>query len=537
MGPSRTTTILDLETFLRAQATTAEGRNLTLIRDTFRTKPQALVHHQISHGRTAASSPRVGASPARPPRLQRSVSETLPTIHDFPDPAFYNQYSDIGVQPHPHGPHQIPSHPIPDIGTMFSSLTLRQNQLDNQLAEQNRVLAELNSELKARLASIEAQRVPAVQLAPSTATAAARGGKGSGRGRQRGVRSTRGADSASPSEPSTHAIVLPSLGEPAKLSEIQKQVRIRVKRYVSNKFRTVCGVTKTDVWPEPGIPRVNEVTGEVFLTPYFDEACWPEGLADRGATWDIDVFKKIAGESFDGFKRKWRDAHNAARQARALELQQTNRQRSRRIVTKAVIEAYSPTHGLDPQAVKDIMDEQHMSDEVLGPEDESQESFANWRKRMAAISGCGDLRGDALAKLQFLEVLEPDWRSTEFSTRAVDVHTLWYDSLTAKEKSNIKYIRVRGTGQSSSRIPTKAPFNFGISKPWLEKHQFDPRFQDLLADWGHWPDPAGFGSVSDDVSDTGPMTGGGSTHLMSDIPIDPRFNFNFTEDASAVSIE
>lgn len=52
-----------------------------------------------------------------------------------------------------------------------------------------------------------------------------------------------------------------------------------------------------------------------------------------------------------------------------------------------------------------------MSDELSGPEDESVESVANWKHRMATRAGYGDASPAAFAKLHFLEVLGADWRS------------------------------------------------------------------------------------------------------------------------------
>lgn len=56
-----------------------------------------------------------------------------------------------------------------------------------------------------------------------------------------------------------------------------------------------------------------------------------------------------------------------------------------------------------------------MSDAVSGPEDESEESREDWKKRMAVEEGI-DLP-EAIAKLKFLEVVKPEWRSEKASTR------------------------------------------------------------------------------------------------------------------------
>jgi hypothetical protein len=69
-----------------------------------------------------------------------------------------------------------------------------------------------------------------------------------------------------------------------------------------------------------------------------------------------------------------------------------------------------------------------------------------------------------------------------------------FNLLPAKDKKNIRYERVRGTGRVSSRVPTIAPYNFGINKTWLEMYKDDPEYKHLLADWGSYDDPVGFGT-------------------------------------------
>ncbi|KAJ7443280.1 hypothetical protein FB451DRAFT_950517, partial [Mycena latifolia] len=292
-------------------------------------------------------------------------------------------------------------------------------------------------------------------------------------------------------------------------------------RYVSQTFRSVCGVTAKDAWPDPNILRVNEVTNEIYLTPFFDfgvtdprniqiftavaiqvendfqdEACLPEGLANCGATWGVDVYKKMAKESFPNYRRQWNTAHDPAAAAKKQVNDQNNRVRGRRF-TKAqqhqtVVDQYVVNKQLDPKVIRDLMNEEHMSDEASGPEDETRESFANWKVRMARRSNKGDLTPDQLAESHFVEVLEAEWRSPEFSALNFDIHETWWDSLTPHQKGNLKFIRVRGTGRRSSRIPKLAPYNFGINQEWLERHRFDPRYQEMLSDWNTHGNPPGF---------------------------------------------
>jgi hypothetical protein len=52
-----------------------------------------------------------------------------------------------------------------------------------------------------------------------------------------------------------------------------------------------------------------------------------------------------------------------------------------------------------------------MSDEGSGPEGGSGESKEEWKLRMATLSGMNAPMPDTIAKLKFLEVVKPGWRS------------------------------------------------------------------------------------------------------------------------------
>lgn len=54
-----------------------------------------------------------------------------------------------------------------------------------------------------------------------------------------------------------------------------------------------------------------------------------------------------------------------------------------------------------------------MSDEASGPEDEANETKADWKKRMATYLGMGELEEMAYKTLQVFEVIRPKWRSDE----------------------------------------------------------------------------------------------------------------------------
>lgn len=131
---------------------------------------------------------------------------------------------------------------------------------------------------------------------------------------------------------------------------------------------------------------------------------------------------------------------------------------------------------------------------------------------MAAMSGLSVASRSALAQLEFLEVLNNDWRSDEVkSLGSIYVYGLtpsqssklghalqqfWVSKLSAREKNTIKYIRVRGTGRSSSRIPDIAPWDFAISIPWLEESRLLPENVTLLADWNTYGNPSRFDAAA-----------------------------------------
>jgi hypothetical protein len=69
---------------------------------------------------------------------------------------------------------------------------------------------------------------------------------------------------------------------------------------------------------------------------------------------------------------------------------------------------------------------------------------------------------------------------------------MWFESLTPRERNAIHYIRVRGTGRSSRRIPDVSPWDFGISTVWLEANLQIPENEVALEGWGTHGNPPGF---------------------------------------------
>ncbi|KAJ7764465.1 hypothetical protein B0H14DRAFT_2633586 [Mycena olivaceomarginata] len=131
--------------------------------------------------------------------------------------------------------------------------------------------------------------------------------------------------------------------------------------------------------------------------------------------------------------------------------------RQKSLQHQSASKTHAAQHNLDPTTLKDLLHEEHMSDEASGPEDTTQESVANWKARIARASGHGDLSPPALAPLNFVEVLEADWGCTEFGGLNVDIHGTWFDSLSARQKNSLKYIRVRGTGRQPYMLGGQAP--------------------------------------------------------------------------------
>ncbi|KAJ7446591.1 hypothetical protein FB451DRAFT_1375876 [Mycena latifolia] len=159
----------------------------------------------------------------------------------------------------------------PDVATLFSGLNLRQNHLDDQ----NRMLLEVNAKLQSLIDSLESTQ-SSTQPAPSIPTRGIRAGI---RGRPKRVTSVSTGTDASPHESSTESGSptpsnaapkhSPSLGVPAVLSPAQRKMRLDLK-------------------------RINEVTGEAYLTPNF-----AGGVTD---VVNIRIFAAVANQIVNEFK-------------------------------------------------------------------------------------------------------------------------------------------------------------------------------------------------------------------------------------------
>ncbi|KAJ7233435.1 hypothetical protein C8J57DRAFT_1729472, partial [Mycena rebaudengoi] len=457
-----------------------------------------------------------------PPRQSRSRSTYFADAYNEPDDA--------------------PTHG-PDIRTLLERLTLQQNEQlarNQELIEQNKELREQNRAIQARLEVVESR--PSSSSAPSTDSersvgpsirgAALRGKKPVQR------RSTRRTanfpdlpepqptdatpnEDPDPTDGAIHPVATstaPSLDEELPSTSLDKKERTAVKKHVTETFRRTCGVPKTRPWPDPTVERKNPITREILLSPL--KMMRPPGVS-KTAVWDNQLLVTMAKKSFRGFKRDWKATNDAVAAKNAEDNDRKNRWYRRRctklkhVVTQ--VAAVPNKHGQSAATLTSTLNEQHLSDEASGPEDEAVESKDAWKVRMAIQHGVKDLSPASLKKYQFLEVLQSPWRSSQYSDISLELHSKWEASLSAREQGNFQYTRVR-TDRKSPRIPVLAPFDFGISPEWLEMSLNDPTVAPLIADWNTFGNPDRF--VSEMIHN------GTAAHGA---VADPRFNFDFGE--------
>ncbi|KAJ7301769.1 hypothetical protein DFH08DRAFT_827236 [Mycena albidolilacea] len=389
----------------------------------------------------------------------------------------------------------------PDIATLLAKMTMRQDHLD----QENQLLKRDNNALHARISSFENRPTPVAAPPPSDTVpdprmaAAAR--KKEGRGR---ARKERGVPAAAPlppvpeidtptsgtGAPQQNALQIPVYLGSAKLPPELLPVRTATQKFVSRVFREVCGVGKKGEWPDSSIIRVKEITQEQYLTPRFDGLITDASnqylisVVARKAEMDLLVHHMVEN-SFTNFGPQWRRQNNsdlAASNELNLRVGRWKQRRYLKIEQKlSILRTFVAKHGLDLNLLIKLLDEAHESDEASGPEADSGESQETWKARMAALLGIRVTSRAALDKLEFLEVLGADWRSDEWSQLAL--------SSQERERTS-KYICVRETGRSSSRIPDLAPWDFGISVPWLKEAHALPENKTLLADWKTYGNPA-----------------------------------------------
>ncbi|KAJ7725787.1 hypothetical protein B0H16DRAFT_1781606 [Mycena metata] len=211
---------------------------------------------RIPAGRSASLNP--------PPTTGRGYNPRAPSL----------QFPDRGIAANPQ-----------DLVAMLAGISLRQDQI----FEETQQLKRDTGTLQARVTSFE-QRPPPVVVAaqmsnPDPRLAAATQKKQvTRRGRkERGVQSVPAVsqllelDASTPghstplgaTEPQRAGVYLGdrSLPPGALLAQTATQ------KFVSKMFRDVCGVGPKQEWPDPNLRRVNDITGEVYLTPRFNGLC------------------------------------------------------------------------------------------------------------------------------------------------------------------------------------------------------------------------------------------------------------------------
>ncbi|KAF7367178.1 hypothetical protein MSAN_00977700 [Mycena sanguinolenta] len=424
----------------------------------------------------------------------------------------------------------------PDIADMIGTLSLRQDQLE----EENRVLRGENRALHGRLASVESRETHAAPPVTDTLPPAVADPRLVAATKKKAARRTRKERGVTPLAPTAEAATEQSTAEQSgprstppsgdaaakylgntELPTELLPARRAAQGFVSKTFREVCGVGPKDEWPDPSVTRYNDVTGERYLNPDFDSAVTDPGncllisavarqaeldlqdeqlrpsvLTDLKATWDLSVLERMVRKSFSTFRGQWNVQTDAAAAAKLKAHRKDHRWQQRRILKvdqkRSVVKAFAAEHKLDVKFVESLLHEAHESDEASGPEEDSGESHETWKVRMAATAGISVTSPSALAKLEFLEVLEPEWRSDDLSNIGHALHVKWFNSLSAREKNCIKFIRVRDTHRSQRRIPDYTPWDFGISIPWLDENKKLPENEGLLHDWGTYGNPSGF---------------------------------------------
>ncbi|KAJ7059204.1 hypothetical protein C8F01DRAFT_274966 [Mycena amicta] len=407
-------------------------------------------------------------------------------------------------------------HRFSDLHTRFEELQVDHFGLQSAYNELNDQM----KDVKDRLSALELSGSPAA-AGTTRGLGVGRAQRGRGRGSRSVSRSVSGIPSANLAPIDAALDARPSLLEPQ--TEAQTKARGLTRRYVSSAFRRVCGVSTRDEWPTyTGVVRLNEETAQPYCTPDFtkgvndavniavftevaatvmlefqDETALPAGLKDCGAVWDRMVIYEMTKESFNNFKPAYRATHDAEKKALS-ELNKLNNRHAQRRALKAehritAAPFYKQKHGVDPAI---LVDAELMSDEESGPDPESGESLEGWKGRLSHEGRLGYLNEQARAALTIVEVCKMPWRSEELELIYHELTELYMASL--GEKHRMINVRIRSS-RVSNRLPTKAPFNFGINMDWLNEHRSDARYDTAIAtaQWGEWEDPVGFGSKKD----------------------------------------
>ncbi|KAJ7724419.1 hypothetical protein B0H16DRAFT_1786129 [Mycena metata] len=224
----------------------------------------------------------------------------------------------------------------------------------------------------------------------------------------------------------------------------------------------------------------------------------PAGLIrvhDPQPTWDLAFLQILGKQSFRSLKRQWNDSKKLQAGIETGTNLQTNRQTKRRdrksSQLQKIIEKFAAKYGVSVKFLRDIVDEQYLSDEVSGPEAGSGETKPAWKVRLAAAANL-PLDAESLKDISILEKLIPEWRSDDYSDVIHKLQKFRLDNPTKKQQTKSVYHRIC-LGRTSARVPQFAPYNFGVSREWLDKHRDERAYRRALKDWGAWPEPADSG--------------------------------------------
>ncbi|KAJ7939782.1 hypothetical protein B0H13DRAFT_1850550 [Mycena leptocephala] len=299
----------------------------------------------------------------------------------------------------------------------------------------------------------------------------------------------------------------------------------------------------------PALVRTNAVTGQVYPTPLFNysvkgsrnrtilraaseqvmrdlqhKANWPQGLKRAGdaagPTWDFAYIFKLSKQSFASFRKQWNKNKKAQAGIDTGVGDRTNRRNKR---SSLFYFSLNNPHCIEIIAIFKNPPA-YLSDEVSCPEDDSDETQAEWEARLAAAAAAAGITLSTTAR--FLEVLTPEWRSDRYSSLIHDRAKYRFDRMSEAQKGNIKFNRV-GVGRRSDRVPIYAPYNFGVSAAWFNEHHNDSSYGNLLHDWGNHPELEDCG-LDSWVPDLQPVAGP-SVQPVAGPVVDPRFDFNFEQ--------
>ncbi|KAJ7933183.1 hypothetical protein B0H13DRAFT_2262922 [Mycena leptocephala] len=294
----------------------------------------------------------------------------------------------------------------------------------------------------------------------------------------------------------------------------KKAVRLRISQI----FRQVCNVFGKE-WPNITEVRVNPITNQQYPTLNFaydvlnihncalfrkvgeraqrvlaDKAAWPKALKRLKTlgdpiTWELDFTTDCAKQSFRSYKKQWNGQVTGEGREKAEEKEKRDRRTQRR-VTKSeqiekVVEAVAEDTGMDVAFLRVSTHPEYLSDEVSGPESDS-ETPEDWKFRLATLA---NLRNDptSLKATHILEVLIPGWRDEQYTQL---IHSL-QNRHQKKGKGNSKQYHRVYAGRLSTRIPRYAPYNSGIKQDWLEDSKKNPDLALQIMDWGNYSEPAG----------------------------------------------